>query len=208
MNGNRDGALYRLRRARSVASAAEAKALYASWAETYDDDVYTHAGVTGTATVAARFVTHAGSNRNISILDAGCGTGELGMLLHRSGFTHVDGIDISLEMIAVAKAKQVYRSFAVADLNAEFEAPSLAYDAIVSAGTFVHGHAGARGLHNLVRHLKPDGLIVCAVSQPVWQQESFDALIADLPLAVVSSSSEAVLPDGEADTRMLVARHT
>lgn len=206
MNGDRDEALARIRRARSIAGADEARDLYAAWAEHYDNDVFGTLEVTGSAHIAGLLAKHVTPQESRSILDAGCGTGAVGALLHDMGFRYIDGIDISLEMLAVAARKQVYRTLAAADLNQPFEAPLSSYDAVVSAGTFVHGHVGAKGFASLAGLLIPGGLMVCAIASPVWEQDRFDRLLPDLELETVSHSLEAVLPDGAADVHMLVAR--
>ena len=206
MNGDRDEALARIRRARSIAGADEARDLYAAWAEHYDNDVFGTLEVTGSAHIAGLLAKHVTPQESRSILDAGCGTGAVGALLHDMGFRDIDGIDISPEMLAVAARKQVYRTLAAADLNQPFEAPLSSYDAVVSAGTFVHGHVGAEGFASLARLLTHGGLMVCAIAGPVWEQDRFDRLLPDLQLETVSHSLEAVLPGGAADVHMLVAQ--
>jgi predicted TPR repeat methyltransferase len=206
MNGDRDEALARIRRARSIAGADEARELYAAWAEHYDNDVFGTLEVTGSAHIAGLLAKHVAPQYGRSILDAGCGTGAVGALLHDMGYRHIDGIDISPEMLAVAARKQVYRALAEADLNQPFDAPLSSYDAVVSAGTFVHGHVGAQGFASLARLVARGGLMVCAVADPVWVQDRFDRLLPEMELQTLSHDIEAVLPGGTADVHMLVAR--
>ncbi len=206
MNGDRNEALARIRRARSIAGADEARELYADWAEHYESDVFGTLQVTGSARVAALLAAYVAPDENPSILDAGCGTGAVGALLHDAGFRHVDGLDLSPQMLAVAARKQVYRALAEADLNLPFEPPQPRYDAVVSAGTFVHGHVGAHGFTSLARLLVPGGIMVCAIADPVWVQDRFDRLLPGLRLQTLDHSLEAVLPGGAADVHMLAAK--
>ena len=206
MNGDRNEALARIRRARSIAGADEARELYADWAEHYESDVFGTLQVTGSAHVAALLAAYVAPDDNPSILDAGCGTGAVGALLHDAGFRHVDGLDLSPQMLAVAARKQVYRALAEADLNLPFEPPQPGYDAVVSAGTFVHGHVGGEGFAALSRLLTPGGIMVCAIADPVWVQDRFDRLLQDLELHTLSHNVEAVLPDGAPDVHMLAAK--
>ena len=206
MNGDREEALTRIRRARSIAGADEARDLYAAWAEHYDNDVFGTLEVTGSARVAALLSAFLGPVSSPCILDAGCGTGAVGALLHDAGFRLVDGLDISPEMLAVAARKQVYRTLAEADLNQPFEPPQPGYDAVVSAGTFVHGHVGADGFAALARLLRPGGIMVCAIADSVWMQDRFDRLLPELELETLSHDLEAVLPGGVADVHMLAAK--
>jgi predicted TPR repeat methyltransferase len=130
----------------------------------------------------------------------------LGSLLHGIGYRLIDGIDISPEMLAIARRKQVYRHLQEADLNQSFSAPEPSYDAIVSAGTFVHGHVGAEGFRRLFAHLKTEGVMACSISMTVWQSEAIPGLIAALPADTLGNTIEAVIPGQPPDTHMLVLR--
>lgn len=46
------------------------------------------------------------SNNEASLLELGCGNGELGILLKKMGY-EIEGLDLSAEMLALAKEKQV-----------------------------------------------------------------------------------------------------
>ena len=50
-----------------------------------------------------------GYKNDASILDLGCGTGLVGEHLHRHGYTNIDGLDLSPELLQVAQAKGIYR---------------------------------------------------------------------------------------------------
>ena len=206
MNGDRDEALARIHRARSITGSDEARELYAAWAQNYDDDVFGTLQVTGSARVAELLALNLAPQENTFILDAGCGTGAVGALLHGRGYRHIDGIDNSAEMLDVANRKAVYSSLLEADLNEPFTPPRDHYGAVVSAGTFVHGHVGAAGFRALAQLLRTGGLMVCAIADPVWVRGRFDLLLPELELDTLYHYLEAVLPDGAADVHMLVAR--
>jgi predicted TPR repeat methyltransferase len=206
MNGFDGTALDRLRRARGISDAEEARELYARWAEHYDDDVYRALRVTGSNQVSGLLKAHCPPSPDLAVLDAGCGTGMLGSLLHGIGYRLIDGIDISPEMLAIARRKQVYRHLQEADINQSFSAPEPSYDAIVSAGTFVHGHVGAEGFRRLFAHLKTEGVMACSISMTVWQSEAIPGLIAALPADTLGNTIEAVIPGQPPDTHMLVLR--
>ena len=208
MSADKDNALDRVRRARAITGAGEARELYAAWADTYDEDVYGTLKVTGTARVVELLAAHMQPADGVAILDAGCGTGAVGALLQSHGFHHVDGIDISPEMLAVAARRNAYASLTEADLNQPFNTAQDQYDAVVSAGTFVHGHVGADGFAGLAQKVRDGGLMVCAISGAVWSDGNFDTLIPALGLEIVSHTCEAVIPGGHADTHLLVARIT
>lgn len=145
----------------------EARDVYADWAESYDKDTLDAFGYVGPRLVAEKLREYAAPDA--VILDAGCGTGLAGEELDRAGFSIVDGIDLSEEMLAVAKAKNVYRKLAPADMTAPLDLPNDSYDAVVCAGVFTSGHIGPEGFDELVRVARPGGTIVATVHENVWQ---------------------------------------
>lgn len=98
-----------------------------------------------------------GANKNIKILDAGAGTGLIGEMLAKQGYTNVDGLDISQEMLKVAAKKNVYKRLICAPLTeANIEDIQTAeYDVVVCAGTIVYGQVKASALDECVRHVRP-----------------------------------------------------
>jgi SAM-dependent methyltransferase len=51
-------------------------------------------------------------------VDLGCGTGRIGAWLHDKGVKSIDGVDLTPEMLAVARSRQVYDRLLEADLAA------------------------------------------------------------------------------------------
>ena len=97
------------------------------------------------------------ANKNIKILDAGAGTGIIGEMLAKRGYTNVDGLDISQEMLNIAAKKNVYKRLICAPLSeARIEEIQTAeYDAVLCAGTVVYGQVKAAALDECVRHVRP-----------------------------------------------------
>ena len=206
MNGDSENARRKLKRARSITGSNDARSVYADWAANYDRDVFATLKVIGTDTIADLLREHTPDIENARVLDAGCGTGAVAARLKKHGFAHIDGVDLSPDMLNIARAKQLYRTLLEADLNQPFKLPESPYTAIVSAGTFTTGHVGAQGFHNLFAHLQRQGLMACVIANPVWQGDRFEELVDDLPVAVLSNRIEATIPDGEPDAHMLVLR--
>ena len=92
-----------LTEAYSVESPDDNRALYAKWADTYESEFTVPRRYIYPRT-AAELLCEAflGSG---PVLDAGCGTGLAGEQLRHLGIAVVDGIDISVEMLAKARAK-------------------------------------------------------------------------------------------------------
>jgi predicted TPR repeat methyltransferase len=204
MRETENKALARVLRARALSNEADLRSLYADWANTYDADVYGELKITGSQRVADLLAAHLKPDANIHVLDAGCGTGAVAACLQTLGFRAVDGIDLSPEMLEVARAKNLYRKLVICDLNQPFSLCASPYIGIVSAGTFTTGHVGATGFENLFAHLDENGVTACAIADAVWQRDGFDALLAGLHVEILFHQIESIVPDIPADTHMLV----
>ncbi len=77
------------------------------------------------------------ADRDVAILDAGCGTGSLVWWLQRRGFTRAEGIDVSPEQIEIAKGLGV-RNVAVADLRHHLSLRRGCYDVLILRDVLEH----------------------------------------------------------------------
>src|SRR5688572_4099844 len=95
-----------------------------------------------------------------SVLDAGCGTGRVGIELARRG-VEVVGVDIDERMLGTARSKAPDIEWHLGDL-AQIDL-GRKFDAIVMAGNvMIFLTPGTEGavLKNLARHLAPSGVLV------------------------------------------------
>jgi predicted TPR repeat methyltransferase len=51
------------------------------------------------------------------VLDLACGTGRIGVWLRQRGAAAIDGVDVTPEMLDVARTKGVYRTLRLADVS-------------------------------------------------------------------------------------------
>ena len=72
-------------------------------------------------------------------------------------FTNFDGVDISQEMIDIAKQRGYSKLF-IGSLNESLPCENNEYDAALCVGVFTHGHVGSDRLDELVRIVKPGGI--------------------------------------------------
>ncbi|MFT5657199.1 MAG: putative TPR repeat methyltransferase, partial [Gammaproteobacteria bacterium] len=110
---------------------------YQKWAADYDHQMLDKLGYTSPATIARMLAEHLPDKKS-RILDIGCGTGLTCTLLHQRGYTNLDGIDLSPDMLKVAKNRGIYQGLSVGDLNKPLAFESASYDAAISSGTFTH----------------------------------------------------------------------
>ncbi|CAN5717916.1 tetratricopeptide repeat protein [soil metagenome] len=101
--------------------------------------------------------------RDLTVLDAGCGTGLCGPLLAPYAKRLV-GVDLSSRMLARAAPRQVYDALIKGELTAFIEAePAQSYDLVVSADTLCYFGDLTAVAHGVARALRPGGWLVFTV---------------------------------------------
>ncbi|KAJ5562165.1 hypothetical protein N7535_003382 [Penicillium sp. DV-2018c] len=179
---NSSNELY-LSKARAAASTEDCRALYEKWAATYDQEVGDRAqDYVAPVLVAQAAINHGLSNANNSIiLDAGCGTGLVGVALGMAKPKAIDGLDLSPAMLAIARKTGQYRDLTVADMNRPIEKADKTYDLVSCVGTFTLGHVGPDpALRELVRVTKNGGLVVSTILGEIWVPGGFKAEVEKL----------------------------
>jgi ubiquinone/menaquinone biosynthesis C-methylase UbiE len=75
-------------------------------------------------------------SKTSAILDAGCGTGLVGLELANHGFTNITGVDVSENVLKQAKAKGAYINLVQGDLLGSLPFPEEYFSAVVCIGVF------------------------------------------------------------------------
>ena len=89
-------------------------------------------------------------------MDLGAGTGHASLVLKKYGFTNIDGLDLSPEMLKKAKEKNAYKNYiceAITEKRLDIETGT--YDAIISAGAVTSGYIKANAFNEILRLVKP-----------------------------------------------------
>ena len=161
-----------LNEAYSLKTPEDNKKLYAKWAASYESDFVAKQGYKHPQVIAEIF--HNNLPEVKKVIDIGTGTGLVGKYLkaHRPEII-IDGIDISPEMLAEAAKKEVYRNLFEQDLTLSVTNTDAPYDALVTIGTFTHGHLGIEVLDNLIPLVKTDGYFVIAVNEAYFHEHNF-----------------------------------
>jgi predicted TPR repeat methyltransferase len=97
--------------------------------------------------------------KKLDILDAGCGTGLVGVLV-RDLANRLDGIDMSSAMLEKAREKNIYDHTYLADLFSFMADHSNSYDAVACAATLIHFGDLTSVFHAAASSLRDDGLFV------------------------------------------------
>lgn len=199
----------KLSSAYAATNAAEVARTYDAWADTYDAEMATlgYRHPTICLALLARHLRPGGP-----VLDAGAGTGLIGEWLKLVGYGPVEGVDLSAGMLAAAARKGVYDRLAEGDLTRRLPFEDGRFAGCVCSGVFTTGHVGAEGLDELLRVLRPGGVLVLTVKDKTWA-DGFAERIDDLDRegsiarldATPSYSSMPGVPDN-GTSRVLVLR--
>lgn len=146
--------------------------LYRDWAATYDED-HDAIGFFGHQLAAEVLARHVPFRGVATILDAGAGTGAAGEALAAAGYRNLTAVDLSAEMLQRAKAKGVYRDVVEGDLGEPLDAfPCNHFDAAILVGVFSYGQAPARALDEIVRVVKPGGVVVFTMRVDFFEEDA------------------------------------
>ena len=190
---------------------ADLRGVYSRWAETYDAD-HAAIGFRGHVLTATEFATALPPELSPRVLDAGAGTGLAGAALHRRGYRHLTALDLSTDMLARAEDKQVYERLLAGDLAGPLDAfPNGAFDGAVLVGVFSYGQAPAHALDEIVRVVRPGGVIAFTLRSDFHAEDAMGVAsrMADLeragrwrPLAVSAEAPYLPAKDPEAMFRV------
>lgn len=162
----------------AVKTPQDSRKLYAAWAETYDETFIKANDYIYPRTIATYFHERLATEQVVSVADIGCGTGAVGSYLASlNDNLEIDGFDISPEMLTRAAqliridSSPVYRNLFEVDLTTAVHKRE--YDAMISAGTFTHGHLGCETLLSLFDLVHPGGWFVVGINAEHFSSQGF-----------------------------------
>ena len=118
-------------------------------------------------------------NNKCKILDAGCGTGLVGVELKKNGYSNIEGVDFSQNMLDQIP-KGIYQKIDKIDLNKPLKFKTDMFDAVMCVGTFTYGHVKPKALHELIRIINNGGLICFSINEGIYEKYGFDKKIKEL----------------------------
>jgi ubiquinone/menaquinone biosynthesis C-methylase UbiE len=160
---------------------------YNAWASIYDtelDKPYRCCPIQ-----AVRALEKVQPTKNVSILDAGAGTGMVGEALVDLGYKNITAVDFSEAMLEVASKKQVYTALHQWNLeDAKLFCQEETFDAILAVGVFTFAHAHPTALRQLNRLLKTGGFFVLTVRVDYYNtSQSLQEVLKELAWSLISS---------------------
>ena len=150
----------------------DSRELYASWASTYDNEVQKNGYVTPER--VAKALKDIVTNQSEVILDYGCGTGLSGFALQAVGFTNIDGLDVSQEMVSVAEKKSIYKKLTVFDPSTKIPVHADQYKIITAIGVIGAGAAPLEVFDNLFSLLPPSGLFAFSFNDHTLSDPNYE----------------------------------
>jgi len=118
-------------------------------------------------------------NKNSKILDAGCGTGLVGIELKKYGYSNIEGVDFSQNMLDLVP-QSIYKKIEKINLNKALKFKDNIYDVIMCVGTFTYGHVKPQTLDELIRITKNKGFICFTINEGIYEEYGFDNKIKEL----------------------------
>ena len=154
--------------------------VYRDWAKKYD---YDNDHVLGTVSQpkSVNLLSTRLKDKTAKIIDVGCGTGLVGEKLKAKDFICFDGLDISKDMLSIAKSRG-YRNLFLGSLNKQLPVLDDAYDAAMCIGVFTHGHVSSDGFNELCRIVKRGGYVCFTINEGVFEKYGFKDMIAEFQL--------------------------
>lgn len=179
-------------------STDETRALYDAWSEVYDTELLAENAYAQPRRCAGALAA-VEDNRDVPILDIGCGTGLSGLALRKAGFCVLSGCDLSPGMMLRAMATGVYSRLFETDLNAPpMPVADESFGAATAVGVFSFGHVKADAMDDILRVLRPGSPLIIGLNEKYYDEGSLtrklEALAAEGRLSIESREKGEHIP--------------
>lgn len=151
---------------------------YRDFAPIYDVQFADALGYSYPSALAGIYMAQQQPDADIPVLDVGCGTGLVAEAL--TSISKIDGVDLSADMLAIAKKKRCYRQLYCHDLTAGPGPLPGDYGGVVSAGTFTLGHLGSEALQDLLAVGRPGALFCIGINAHHFEKAGFEKAFSGL----------------------------
>lgn len=155
----------------------ETREIYDAWSKSYEAEVAENGYATPgrVAGALAKYV----NDKSAPILDFGCGTGLSGLALKLSGFETIDGMDLSSEMLAEARDKEIYRSLTQVSAHAPPPIAKGDYPVITAIGVIGAGAAPLALFDTLMKALGRGGLFAFSFNDHTLEDPAYEGRLND-----------------------------
>lgn len=146
------------------------KQLYERFSDFYDSNMCDELGYSGPENLTAAIEDIIDERESLSMLDLGCGTGlAASKLKHRT--SRIRGVDLSPEMVAIARDRKIYDQLHVAEITEFLSGCDETFDLIVACDALIYFGDLSLVIAPAVKALNPDGVIAFSVEAapaPPW----------------------------------------
>lgn len=174
MDATNDALQAHLARVYAATSPTELAAAYDQWAGSYDHDMMDDLGWGGPEE-AAKALVAVGAPDGL-VLDFGAGTGLVGQALHAHGLRRLAAVDLSTEMLAVARGRGVYEALYAVEAGRPLPFADGALAAVVSVGVLTQAHAPPDCMREWVRVVCSGGLAVFTLRPDLAESLGYDPM--------------------------------
>ena len=130
--------------------------LFDGYAERFDEHLVEHLDYQ-VPNMLAQLVGTGESGQNLGdVLDLGCGTGLMGEAL-KDQITHIDGVDLSQNMLDLAERRNIYRSLVRQDIEEYLRHSDQRWNLIICADVLVYMGDLRPIIDQIAKHLAPNG---------------------------------------------------
>ncbi len=184
----------------NAASNEQSATAYDRWAYQYEQDVLSW-GARFPFVAAAVFARFVGQKQG-RILDAGCGTGLQGELLHLAGYSDIVGIDMSEGMLEIARSKGFYSELYSMILGHTLDFPDNAFANAITTGAITPGHAPPHSFLEIIRVTRTHGKIIVNIRTDDDVDPAYPAALREYASSgmwkqIFQSEEYRAMPSGE-----------
>ncbi len=138
--------------------------IYRQFAPRYDAHMREALNYEAPERLGAAIAAAVGARRRLSVLDLGCGSGLLGPEL-KQWAAELTGVDLSPEMIALAKGRGIYDQLDVAEITEWLESSAARFDLIAACECLEYFGDLTRVLSLAARRLNDNGILALTVER-------------------------------------------
>jgi len=154
---------------------------YSNWAKDNNYEAHLNRNLYRGPEMAAQSVADyfpTSLRKDTKILDVAAGTGFVSESLRLHGFENIDALDPSEGMLEIAREKSLYNHYMTAYLD-DNKLPTLedTYDCAVTSGGMGEGHIPYNGLDQLIRVVRPGGLVCIVMREEYLNHSQYRGLL-------------------------------
>ena len=138
--------------------------IYKSFAASYESRMREDLRYVGPERMQDALKPVIGDRAGLAILDLGCGSGLAGMSV-RERAAELIGVDLSPEMIELARARNIYDRLEVAEITAWLDQGQSLFDLIISCDCLIYFGDLGRIAQSAARRLKPGGFFAMSMER-------------------------------------------